>query len=254
MTHNGTAIRFSNTICRMAVIALIGGLSHSPAALADDAMTDTWTISEGGKLYDACYKALYFDTKNLPTHPSYPTAGKQKGEATWRCKECHGWDYKGKDGAYSKGSHFTGIKGIRDFAGVSPERIAGILRDKTHAYTEAMIPNRAVTPLALFVSRGQTDVDKAIDRATKKAAGDPKRGARFFQTICAICHGSDGKQINFDKPESPEFIGTVANENPWETLHKIRNGQPGIPMPSLGVLDLKDQVDILSYAQTLPKK
>jgi mono/diheme cytochrome c family protein len=117
-----------------------------------------------------------------------------------------------------------------------------------------MIPNRAAAALAMFVSRGQIEVDQSIDRATKRALGDPKRGARFYQTICAICHGFDGKQLNFQTPEDPEFIGTVANDNPWETLHKIRNGQPGIPMPSLVVLDLKDQVDILSYAQTLPKK
>lgn len=247
-------MRFCNTICRMAVIALIGGLAHSPAALADTDMTDTWTISEGGKLYDAWYKVLYREMKDTPTHPSYPMAGKQKGEATWRCKECHGWDYKGKDGAYSKGSHFTGIKGIRAFAGVAPQRIVSVLRDKTHGYTEAMLPDRAAAALALFVSRGQIEVDQSIDRATKKTGGDPKRGARFYQTICAICHGFDGKQVNFNTPADPEFIGTVANENPWETLHKIRNGQPGIPMPSLGVLDLKDQVDILSYVQTLPKK
>ena len=56
------------------------------------------------------------------------------------------------------------------------------------------------------------------------------------------------------KDVAPEFIGTVASDNPWETLHKIRNGQPGIPMPSLGVLDLKDQLDILAYTQTLPQK
>jgi thiosulfate dehydrogenase len=247
-------MRFGNTIYRMAAIALIGGLTCGPAAPADADMTDAWTISEGGKLYDAWYKVLSRNMKDTPTHPSYPAAGKQKGAATWRCKECHGWDYKGKDGAYSKGSHFTGIKGIRVLAGVPPERIASVLRDKTHGYTEAMIPNQAVAALALFVSRGQVEFDQSIDRATKKAAGDPKRGARFYQTICATCHGFDGKEINFGKPEDPEFIGTVASENPWETLHKIRNGQPGVPMPSLGVLELKDQVDILSYAQTLPKK
>ena len=31
-------------------------------------------------------------------------ANSRSGADTWRCKECHGWDYKGKDGAYAKGS------------------------------------------------------------------------------------------------------------------------------------------------------
>lgn len=246
-------MRFGQAICVTAA-ALIGGLAPVPTARADAELTDTWIIAEGGKLYDSWFKVLYFDPKNLPTHASYPPSSRQKGEGTWRCKECHGWDYKGKDGAYAKGSRFTGIKGIRGAAGMAPERIASILRDATHGYTEAMIPNRAAAALALFVSRGQIEVDPYIDRATKKANGDPKRGARFYQSICAVCHGFDGKQINFQKPEDPEYVGTVANDNPWETLHKIRSGQPGIPMPSLGVLELKDQVDILAYCQTLPAK
>ncbi|HET9976754.1 MAG TPA: c-type cytochrome [Burkholderiaceae bacterium] len=233
---------------------MIGGFIHVPTALADAELTETWTIAEGGKLYDSWFKALYYDPKNLPTHASYPPSSRQKGEGTWRCKECHGWDYKGKDGAYAKGSRFTGIKGIRAAAGMAPERVASIIRDRTHGYTEAMIPNRAVAALALFVSRGQIEVDPYIDRETKKANGDPKRGARFYQSICAVCHGFDGKQINFQKPEDPEYVGTVATDNPWETLHKIRSGQPGVPMPSLGVLELKDQVDILAYCQTLPVK
>ena len=243
-----------STMCTMAAAALVCGFAGVPSAMADTDMTETWTISEGGKLYDHWSTVLFREVKDVQTHPSYPKSGKQKGEATWRCKECHGWDYKGKDGAYGKGSHFTGIKGLRDVVGVAPEKIANVIRDKTHRYTEAMIPGKAAMALAMFVSRGQYDVEQFIDRASRKANGDAKRGARFFQTICAICHGFDGKQLNFRTPEDPEFIGTVANENPWETLHKIRNGQPGIPMPSLGVLELKDQVDILTYAQTLPKR
>ena len=53
------------------------------------------------------------------SHPLYPADGEYaaKPKANWRCKECHGWDYKGRDGAYAKGSHYTGIKGIRQWAG-----------------------------------------------------------------------------------------------------------------------------------------
>jgi thiosulfate dehydrogenase len=28
------------------------------------------------------------------------TTNTRTGADTWRCKECHGWDYQGKDGAY----------------------------------------------------------------------------------------------------------------------------------------------------------
>ncbi len=239
----------------MVAAVALGVFVNTPPTLADTLeRSESWAISEGGKLYDNWAKVLYYDTKNLPTHPAYPATGKQKGASTWRCKECHGWDYKGRDGAYAKGSHYTGIKGLRELVGVSPDRITRTVRDKTHGYTEQMIPNQALSALAIFVSRGQMDMDQYIDRATKTAHGDAKRGARFYQTVCAICHGFDGKQVNFKTPENPEYTGTVAKDNPWETLHKIRNGQPGIPMVSLGVLDVQDLVDILAYCQTLPEK
>ncbi|MDI6800760.1 MAG: hypothetical protein QMD01_01690, partial [Thermodesulfovibrionales bacterium] len=68
----------------------------------------------GGVLYDNWLAELR--VKADKTHPSYPAEGKQKGAATWRCKECHGWDYKGKDGDYSKGNaRYTGIKGITGY-------------------------------------------------------------------------------------------------------------------------------------------
>ena len=74
-------------------------------------------------------------------------------------------------------------------------------------------------------------MDDYIDSATKKAKGNVANGERIFQTVCARCHGSDGKLINFKSPPKAEYIGTVASDNPWETLHKIRMGQPAVPMP-----------------------
>jgi len=213
--------------------------------------TNIWAISRGGQIYDAWWEVIEAD-EPTGTHFSYPAEGKQSGAATWRCKECHGWDYKGVDGAYSKGSHATGIKGVRGVEGIDPASIIQTIKDETHGYTNDMIPASAMEKLALFLSFGQIDMDRYIDRATKKARGDPLRGAQYFQTICANCHGFDGKEMNFGDEEAPEFVGTVAAENPWEALHKIRFGQPGVGMVSLSVLAVQDQVDILAYIQTLP--
>jgi len=215
--------------------------------------TDAYTISRGGQLYDKWWEAL--GTKGpTSTHPSYPAASKQSGEGTWRCKECHGWDYRGAAGAYAKGGRATGIKGIRDKAGADAKQIATILRDKTHGYTPEMLPDKAIERLARFVGAGQVDVGPHIDGATKKANGDVTRGAGLYQTVCAVCHGFDGKTLNFGTKDQPEFVGTLAQDNPWEMLHKIRNGQPNAPMPAWFGLSVKDQVDVLAYTQTLPAK
>jgi len=69
---------------------------------------------------------------------------------------------------------------------------------------------------------------------TMKARSDPRRGAQFFQTICANCHGFDGREMNFSGDENdPEFAGTVCSGNPWAALHKIRFGQPSVGMVPL---------------------
>ena len=50
-----------------------------------------------------------------------------------------------------------------------------------------------------------------------------------------------------------DFVGLIANENPWEFQHKVRFGQPGTPMPAQDILLTLDEVsDLSAYAQTLP--
>lgn len=78
-----------------------------------------WTIAAGGRIYDNWWEALDREEPE-GTNPAYPASGKQEGPATWRCKECHGWDYQGADGIYRQGSHFTGIKGVMGVAARSP--------------------------------------------------------------------------------------------------------------------------------------
>jgi thiosulfate dehydrogenase len=215
--------------------------------------TDVFAIARGDQYYDKWWAVIDADEPET-THPAYPAEGKQKGASIWRCKECHGWDYKGASGAYASGSHFSGIKGIGGMANGNLQAIAESLRGEPHNYTKDMMPDKAIQRLALFVSAGQIDMDDYIDKVSKKAKGSPTRGARFYQTVCANCHGFDGKLLNFHDDDDPEYIGTVAQANPWETLHKIRMGQPGQPMPALTALEIQDMVDIVAFSQTLPAK
>jgi len=76
----------------------------------------------------------------------------------------------------------------------------------------------------------------------------------MFQTVCGVCHGLNGKEINFTDEGPPEYLGTVCNEKPWEALHKMRSGQPGYNMISLTSLKIDRQIDVLAYCQTLPTK
>ena len=70
-----------------------------------------------------------------------------------------------------------------------------------------------------------------------------------------MCHGGPGTMINLGDAQKPEFVGTVANKNPWEFIHKVRAGQPGTKMLSgiINKLSDKNILDLLAYVRTLPK-
>ena len=231
---------------------LVLGSNINASEIAHDA------IAEGGRIYDKWWKELNLD-KPSSTHPLYPASSKKKGAATWRCKECHGWDYKGLNGAYSKGSHKTDIKGVEKAKNMSTKDIIATLKSKLHGYGQVM-PDTALLKVANFVKNGQVDITSYLDKKTLIANGNQKNGKVLFKNNCKECHGSDGKNINFKTSSNPEFLGTVATENPVETIHKLRNGNPsafynGKRMPNMNkVLSLKEQIDLLSYLQTLPIK
>jgi len=206
------------------------------------------SMMRGGQLYDKWYKVIDVDPPST-SHALYPKEGKyaEKSESNWRCKECHGWDYKGKDGAYSSGKHHSGIKGIQGMKGASTDQIVKLLKDKKHGYDDKLSAND-LQDLAMFVSQGQFDMSKYIDASTKLPKGDKAKGEAYYNTICAKCHGKNGMLPKEMKPFGKQM------GNPWEVMHKIQNGQPDEKMPALRALDHQIAVDIMSYMTTLPKK
>ena len=150
--------------------------------------------ARGGKLYDKWYAVTGASAPDT-MHPLYPSSGKYaaKPKSNWRCKECHGWDYRGADGAYKTGKHATGIKGIDGAAEQSADQIIALLKAPEHAYGDKLSA-ADLQDLAVFVSAGQLDMDGYVERATKKPInGDAARGAAYYNTMCANCHGMDGK-------------------------------------------------------------
>ena len=224
------------------------GLSIFGFAPASYAEMDS-SIARGGLLYDKWF-AVIGAAKPKDTHPAWPASNtKKKGNATHRCKSCHGWDLKGKDGAYASGSYKTGIKGLRNFAGGSKAKVIAAMKDSTHGYSGKMSA-KDFDDLANFVTAGQVDMDKIIDSKSKQVkGGNSDRGAAYYNTVCAGCHGADGKL-----PKEMPALGGLSHKNPWEVVHKIRNGQPDEPMPAMQAFDLQVTTDILAHLQNLPKK
>ncbi|WP_417783751.1 cytochrome c [Terasakiella pusilla] len=207
------------------------------------------SIVRGGRLYDNWFMETGRDVPE-GLHPAYPTQMEVevKPKQTWLCRECHGWDYRGKDGAYAKGKHFTGIKGITDKKGADVREVMAILKDNTHGYG-ALLGRDDLLDLANFVREGQLDMDVYIDSTTKKAKGNYQEHAKFYPTICGNCHGPKGRAIR-----TMGALGHVANEDPWKALHKILNGHPAEEMPAWRSLDEETIKDLMGYIQALPKK
>lgn len=212
-------------------------------------------IKLGGLLYDNWPKIK--KVKVSGNHPAYPAMAKKKGGDTWRCKECHGWDYIGKDGRYKKGSHYTGIKGVYGARTKSPEELYGALTSAKMKHDfSGYLTDSDTWALVRLIREGLIDIGTAIN-ADGSAKGNPDKGKPLFESSCAdaACHGVDGNKADFEKKKGGiQGVGWLANDNPQETLHKIRWGHPGTRMPSAIVDDkLSDAetIDILSYAQTL---
>lgn len=205
------------------------------------------SIARGGLLYDKWYKVIGAQ-KPEGTHKSWPASNTKKaGDVTWRCKSCHGWDLKGKDGAYASGSYKTGITGLEAMKGADNAKVIAIMKDASHELG-GLMEDQDYTDLANFVTKGQYDLADFIDYKTKKVKGDAAKGEAYYNTVCAKCHGMDGTLPK----EMEETVGYLVNKNPWEIFQKIMNGQPAEDMPALRAFGPQVAADIMVYGQTMP--
>lgn len=246
----------------LALVACSGGDSADTTTTTQAATTTTAAMVEGdvvagGLLYDEWWVAAGVD-EPVGDNPVWArqTTNERSGTDTWRCKECHGWDYKGADGAYGSGSHQTGFPGIFGAQSKSVEDLVAQISgqvDPDHDYSAMGEP--AMADLAAFIRGGLIDSSPMIGEEKQAIGGDLAHGEELF-AVCSACHGADGKTLNFGSDAEPEYVGTLAADNPWEFFHKVRVGQPGSSPEMPSAIDngwsLEDVLDLLTYAQTLP--
>jgi len=222
-------IKNSRTIKGFAA-SIVGAALFVSVSSPAQALTDEGMLAKGGQLYDWFYKITYGDVPKK-THAAMPADAGQTGKKTWRCVNCHGYDYNGD----------VGLPGISKAAGKDPAEIIAILKDGTHNYTTDIFNDEEFQSLGVFVSKGQIDV--------AAAKGDVAKGQGYFETVCAVCHGPDGKKIT-DMPP----LGAVVNKLPERSLHRIRFSKPAVDMPSLAAFSSQVAVDVWTYAKTLPQE
>lgn len=210
----------------------------------------TASVARGAQLYDTWWEVT---GANPPsgTHLAYPLVGTQTGAITWRCAECHGWDYKGVTGVNATGAHYTGIGGVLAAAGDTAATLYAAIEGAASAHDfAAVLAADDLWDAVAFVKSGALDPSPWINASTGAALGDATAGATLYASRCASCHGANGASLDLG---SGQDVGDRADADPWQVLHHIRWGVPGTAMPSMETAGLShsQQASILAYAQTL---
>lgn len=261
--------------------ALVGaGCSTSTPTSAPQAYRDA-DVHEGGRLYDRVWPETPPDNFT-GDHPLWESRvnredNSSRGSETWRCQECHGWDYLGVEGQYGQGAHNTGFAGILNTA-LSPDSMFELLvaepvdLEGGHAYGR-FLEDREIWDLVKFSIEGTVSTNDIIDASGTFVSGG-KVGEELFmngigrEPSCASCHAADGREMPHvddghedddgdgaeDEDEHEQTVGSVARDNPWEFHHKARFGHPGSPMHGMqrgGATH--EQIGALgAFAQSLP--
>lgn len=240
---------------------LMGALAQliASSALAQVTAPPEEDIIRGAQIYDKWYALMNVDppSGNMPIW-SRQVTNTRSGEDTWRCSECHGWDYRGAQGAYGFGSHYTGFPDVMTLAQkLTVDEIVSHLKgskDPAHDFSP-YIDEISLNQLALFLKYGVIDDTQYINPVSLRVVdADTQHGEDLYQFTCAECHGIDGKKIAFQTEGIIEPLGSVANRDPWRFLHRTRFGTAGTNMP-VGITlgwSPADGRDILAYAQSLP--
>jgi beta-lactam-binding protein with PASTA domain/mono/diheme cytochrome c family protein len=235
-------------------------------------------IARGGRLYDN-----WVSETGAPVPPinnpiwALQSTNTRTGADTWRCKECHGWDYKGVNGVYgnTSNSHYTGFGGVFNTEKTEAELVQYLTNGFIYAPTgtimhsfDGMISATDIEAVAKFIKQGTVDTSIYIGpsgiingSAQNFLNGSDLYSFKGFGVVngnCALCHGLDGKG------EPGTILGLAANSDPWSFLHKVRFGQPNTAMPALinqidpltgtPAFDIQDSVDITHYSQSLPQQ
>jgi len=82
--------------------------------------------------------------------------------------------------------------------------------------------------------------------------GDRNSGQQLYSEECEVCHGKKGRDQNFGDRDTPEYIGTSANNDPMAFFEMTNFGDLERKMPGYyDELTLEQIVDVLAYSQTL---
>ena len=167
MLRKITWLPFSLIIIGLAFMFVYGTKAQGETLSQED-------IIRGALLYDNWFATLGVNPPagNMPIWTRQST-NSRSGPDTWRCVECHGWDYRGAQGAYATGSHYTGFPDIMSLASkMSEADIVAHLNgtnDPAHNFS-TYLDSISMQQLAAFLKYGIIDDSLYIDNVSLKVS------------------------------------------------------------------------------------
>jgi thiosulfate dehydrogenase len=213
----------------------------------------------GGRLYVAWDQVTNLSSGVEGINPLWPesTPDQVPDVLTWRCVNCHGWDYKGSDGKTLRPVlRAEGYPGLFNFTAAPADDILPTLNgylDPGHDFSD-YLSDEDMQDLAAFISSGLVVPELIADMESFQVQGVAGAGQQGFDEFCRSCHGAEGEKINLTTVENPTYLGDVAWANPWRMAHTIRYGHVSAQVPAADQLGIpfSQQIDIAAFTQTLP--
>lgn len=214
--------------------------------------------ARGGRLYVA-WDLVDENTSPRKKNPLWPanTPNTVPFGTTWRCVNCHSWDYTGSSSPTQTNLfRHMDYPSLFNMMGKDPDDILPWLNGEVnplHDFSAYLTPED-MNDLSAFLSMGLVTPDLIANVETRQVSGTLSVGEESYNEFCTSCHGVEGEKINFGTTHVPTFMGDLALANPWRVAHTIRYGHLSSRMPAADALGLafSQQIDILAYAQTLP--
>jgi len=215
-------------------------------------------LTRGGRLY-ASWDNLAPGTLPENAQPLWPEniGGEFPPRYTWRCVNCHGWDYSGSQSrSFLAATRAMEYPNLFSMVAKPEEEILAYLDgslNPDHDFS-AYLTEQDLRDLSTFLTKGLTLPELIADWETFQVWGTVEIGEQNYQQHCASCHGLEGEKLNLNTTESPVFLGDLSWSNPWRVAHQMRFGHPQSRVPPAEMLGLSfsQQIDTLAYIQTMP--